>query len=100
MVSVNIAAPSCRAVRTGTGSEKKIQTGPPLPDRDRSRAAGPPFARHLSAMATCEQAPKQRTLVGAGGRRRDGRCISDGYRLMIDLRQRRSLAQKIGERCL
>jgi hypothetical protein len=50
--------------------------------------------------ATCEQAPKQRHLVGAGGRRRDSRCISDGYRLMIDLRQRRSLAQKIGERCL
>ena len=31
--------PSCLAVDDGIGSEKKIQTCPPLPDRDRSRAA-------------------------------------------------------------
>ena len=56
IVSVRIAAPSCRAVRAGIGSEKKIQTWPPLPERDRSRAAGTPFAWHVSIIADASAA--------------------------------------------
>jgi hypothetical protein len=39
-------------------------------------------------------------IIGVGGRRRDGRPTYNGHRLMIDLPQRYSLAQTIGERCL
>src|SRR5215475_5173034 len=40
MVSVRICAPNLRAKVAGTASLKKNQMCPPLPDRDRSTAAG------------------------------------------------------------
>lgn len=42
-------------MRADTGSAKNIQTWPPLPDLDRSSAAGTPFARQVSssALASC-----------------------------------------------
>ena len=47
-VSVNKVAPNRRASLAGIGCEKKIQTWPPLPDRDRSSAAGTELKRHVS----------------------------------------------------
>jgi hypothetical protein len=44
IVSVIRAEPICLAVLAGTGSEKNIQTWPPFPDLDRSKAAAIPFA--------------------------------------------------------
>jgi hypothetical protein len=46
MARVSIALPSFRAVDACIASSKKIQTCPPRPERDRSRAAATPRSRH------------------------------------------------------
>jgi hypothetical protein len=51
IVSVRMSAPSARASRAGIGSEKKIQTWPPSPERERSSAAGMPLVRHVCMKA-------------------------------------------------
>jgi len=48
MASVRRRAPSRRASAPGTGSAKKIQTCPPLPERERSTAAGTCLDRQAS----------------------------------------------------
>ena len=50
--------------------------------------------------ATYEQAPKERDLIGAGGRHRDGQRISDSVWLMIYLGHRRALVHEIAQHCL
>jgi hypothetical protein len=49
IVSVMREQPIWRAVEAATGAEKKNQTWAPLPERDRSTAAGRPCARQVSA---------------------------------------------------
>src|SRR4051812_33927300 len=56
IVSVTRWAPSLRASDASTGSEKKIQTWAPLPERERSRTA-----RHTLASA-CRQ-ERQRIVL-------------------------------------
>ena len=56
IVSVRSSAPSCRASRAWTGSAKKIYTWPPLPDLDRSSAAGISLRRHVSTYASASAA--------------------------------------------
>ena len=43
MASRSSPVPSCRACAAGTAELKKTHTCAPLPDRDRSRAAGTPL---------------------------------------------------------
>jgi len=52
MVLVRIAQPSFLASEAGIGSEKKIQTCPPLPDRDLSRKAEIDNSSHVIRKAT------------------------------------------------
>jgi hypothetical protein len=56
IVSVKRAVPSRRACGAGIGSAKKIQTCPPLPDRERSRTAGIPLSRQVAMNARASRA--------------------------------------------
>src|SRR6516165_9975017 len=51
MVRVRITHPSLRAVIAGEARSKKIQIWPPLPERERSRAAGTANSRQVSRKA-------------------------------------------------
>ena len=64
IVSVRMCAPSLRANAAGMASSKNSQTCPPLPERDRSRAAGRFMRRHVSRMARRILLPMRLVEIG------------------------------------